>query len=153
MHNVNPINSNMVLITENIMGHNSCALTNGIINCVTQQPVERAGKGWGVSQLNPHTTISTAASDSAHCVRTLTDTRPAVAELSFQTRCRFVRWLTGAKQHTTADRAVTAKKNGRRHGNDTKWKTQTRVETRCKNGSWRKQKKSAAINKNTNLII
>lgn len=44
MYNVNPINSNMALITENITGHNSCALTNGIINCVMQQPAPRAGK-------------------------------------------------------------------------------------------------------------
>lgn len=53
MHNVNPINSNMALITENIMGHNSCAQTNGIITCAMQQPAPRAGKERGVSELNP----------------------------------------------------------------------------------------------------
>lgn len=71
MYNVNPINSNMALITENITGHNSRALTNGIINCVMQQPAPRAGKEWGVSELNPParlcTTVTIAVSYSANC--------------------------------------------------------------------------------------
>lgn len=71
MHNVNPINSNMVLITENIMGHNSCALTNGIINCVMQQPVQRAEERMRSfsTKSSPRlcTAITTAVSDSANC--------------------------------------------------------------------------------------
>lgn len=73
MHNANPINSNMALITENITGHNSCALTNGIKkNCVMQQPAPHAGKEWGVSELNPPparlcTTVTIAVSYSANC--------------------------------------------------------------------------------------